>query len=251
MNNLISKGIIKTENGREFTRLVGGFGEDKPCITTKYISDLMGYELRVINQTINNNIDSFEEGLHIIDLKKIVDDSDHLLKLGYSKVAVGRGNSKFYGLSEAGFLLYLKFADGDKALELYKDFIEDYFKTKSENIIMKKTLKEEKEFLIEQKKFMLGSMFMEQDEIKRMKLFSENEKLSERIKEIDIVLSNEELSKRIQEELQGDLAIAESFTNSDGCWDIGVFCFIKNNEELLIDGWNIFREFAKTKWIWC
>ena len=88
---------------------------------------------------------------------------------------------------------------------------------------MKKTLVEEKEFLIEQKKFMLGSMIMEQDEIKVISLFKQNEKLSDRIKEIDIIISNKELSKRIQEELQGDLAIAESFTNSTKVWDIGTF----------------------------
>ena len=86
----MEKELVLKENGkivskgREFTRLIGGFGEDKPIMTTKQIADLMNYELRTINQTMERNIKYFEENVDIIDLKKIITESDHLLKLGYS-----------------------------------------------------------------------------------------------------------------------------------------------------------------------
>ena len=32
MMNLVVNGMVKDNEGREFTRLLGGFGEDKPCI---------------------------------------------------------------------------------------------------------------------------------------------------------------------------------------------------------------------------
>ena len=231
MNNVIK--LFESEEvvieNKPFTRLLGGFGNNKPSISIKQISDLMNYDVKVINQTINRNIKDFTKDDGFIKDLKEVTESDHnletLLSLGYSKMAISKAKN-LYILSQAGFLLYLKFAEGDKAIELYKNFIEEYFKTKAENIVMKKTLKEEKEFLIEQKKFILGSMIMEQDDSKKIEFFNQNEKLSNRIKEIEIVLSNKELAKKIQEELQGDLAIADSFTNSNNCFDIGVFAKI-------------------------
>lgn len=214
---LINNGNVKIGE-REFTRLLGGFGEDKALVTTKQISDIMGYELRVVNQTIDRNIKEFEDNIHIIDLKKIITDSDHLVNLGYSKVATGRSSSKFYGLSEAGFLLYLKFAEGDKAIELYKDFIEDYFKTKAENIVLKKTVEEELEFLKEQRAMTLGKMFMEFDNTKKMELFTQQEEFNQRINKLETSISNEKLLESVKIEL----SIADTFTNSTNCYDMGI-----------------------------
>ena len=216
---LFTNGEIKTKEGRVFTRLVGGFGENKALITTKQISELLQYELRTVNQTIERNYSSFEENTHIVDLKKIITESDHLLNLGYSKIAVGRNNSKFYGLSEAGFLLYLKFADGDRAIELYKDFIEDYFKIKAENMVMEKTLQDTLKTIQEEKIYVLGSMFVEQDSIKKMELFNRSQELEKREKEIEITLAKEEIAKQFSEVVK----IAEQFTNSKGLYDVGDF----------------------------
>jgi len=76
MKNLKVKGSLKMEDGREFTRLVGGFGEDKTVITTKQIGELMGSNNRTVNQTINRNISSFDKDVHIVDLKSDVTQSD-------------------------------------------------------------------------------------------------------------------------------------------------------------------------------
>lgn len=221
---LFQDGKVTTQDGREFTRLVGGFGEDKPIITTKQIAELMGYVNgdKTVNLTITRNIKSFEENIHIIDVKNSVSDGNPVQEVlktqGYSKQSIS--NSKnIYVLSEAGFLLYLKFAEGDKAVELYKSFIEDYFKTKAENKIMEQTLTEELEFLKQEKKFILGSMFMESDDKKKMDFFNQNEKINSRIKEIEITLSKENLI----EQLKPQLTIADRFSNMNGLYDVGVF----------------------------
>lgn len=144
---LFTDGKVKSGD-REFTRLIGGFGKGKPSITTKQIGELLQYSNgdKTANLTINRNIEHFEFGLHIVDIKNSVSDRNSVYEVlksqGYSKQSLS--NSKnIYILSEAGFLLYLKFAEGDKAITLYKQFLEDYFQTKAENQVMKKSIEDE------------------------------------------------------------------------------------------------------------
>ena len=101
-------------NGRKFTRLVGGFRKDSIIITTKQIGELLRLKNKVVNQTIDRNIKHFEYNIHIKDLKSVTEsDPIDFSLIDYNKQSVA--NSKhIYILSEAGFLLYLKFADGDK-----------------------------------------------------------------------------------------------------------------------------------------
>ena len=164
MNNII-KLVTKDSvsiNNREFTRVMGGFNENSVIVTVKQIGELLDKEDKHINEVINRNIKSFTNE-YLLDLKSVsLNDRDieMLNSLGYSKQSIS--NSKnIYILSQAGFLLYLKFAEGDKAIELYKNFIEDYFKTKAENIVMEKTLQEILKLLQDEKVFILGSMFVE------------------------------------------------------------------------------------------
>jgi phage antirepressor YoqD-like protein len=234
---LLTKGTVKTSEGREFTRLLGGFGEDKPIITTKQISELIGYDNSIVTRTINRNIKHFQEGVDIIDLKGAMPEWQS--EIGYTKNAFN-ASKNIYGLSEAGFLLYLKFADGDKSVELYKEFIEDYFRVVAENKVMEKTLAEELEFLKQQKKFILGSMFMEEDESKKMDFFNQSEKLNNRITEIKITLSKEQ----IIEQLKPQLTIADKFTNTDNLYDVGIFSKILNIKDL---GRNNFFEWLRSK----
>jgi phage antirepressor YoqD-like protein len=231
---LFTEGKVTTGDGREFTRIIGAFGESSPNFLLWQAGELLGQETREITQNFERNKSNFEDGVDFIDLKSLitendktetVDITDFLKSVGITHHKYGRA-TQWLSFSFSGMMKLVKIATTKESWNIYDNFLEDYFKTKAENIIMKKTLKEEKDFLVEQKKFIIGSVIMEQDEIKRMELFRQNEKLSDRIKEIDIVLSNEELKKRIQEELQGDLAIAESFTNSNNCFDIGVFAKI-------------------------
>ena len=224
MNNII-KLVTKDSvniNNREFTRVMGGFNEDSVIVTDKQIAELLGYAKgsRQVRVQINNNISHFTDD----DLKDVLlmdNNSDILKTLGYTNMQTSKAEN-IYILSQAGFLLYLKFAEGDKAIELYKNFIEDYFKTKAENIVMEKTLQETLKLLQDEKIFILGSMFVEQDNSKKMELFNRSEILNNKIKDIEITLSKENLI----EQMQDTIAIADSFTNSDGLYDIGNFAKI-------------------------
>ena len=224
MNNII-KLVTKDNvsiNNREFTRVMGGFSEDVIVITDKQIAELLGYAKgsRQVRVQINNNISHFTDN----DLKDVLlmDNNSEILKtLGYTNMQTSKAEN-IYILSQAGFLLYLKFAEGDKAIELYKNFIEDYFKTKAENIVMEKTLQETLKLLQDEKVFILGSMFVEQDNSKKMELFNRSEVLNNKIKEVEITLSKENL----MEQMQDTIEIADRFTNSDGLYDIGNFAKI-------------------------
>ena len=225
MNNiikLVTKDNVSIDN-REFTRVMGGFNENSVIVTVKQVGELLDKEDKHINEVINRNIKSFTNE-YLLDLKSVsLNDRDieMLNSLGYSKQSIS--NSKnIYILSQAGFLLYLKFAEGDKAIELYKNFIEDYFKTKAENIVMEKTLQETLKLLQDEKVFILGSMFVEQDNSKKMELFNRSEVLNNKIKEVEITLSKENL----MEQMQDTIEIADRFTNSDGLYDIGNFAKI-------------------------
>jgi hypothetical protein len=215
---LIKGGKITTKDGREYTRLMGGFGEGKPSLTVRQISELMEKELKHVNETINNNINHFEKNIHLIDLKNSVDIIDPVLEtlksLGYSKQSIS--NSKnIYILSESGFLLYLKFAEGDKSVDLYKDFIEDYFQTKAENEKLKVAVSEELDSLVNERITILGKMFYEQDEKIKMDLFNRCESLNDRISKLNLALKTESLENAILNQARLKESKAEYVNQSD------------------------------------
>ena len=217
-------------NGREFSRLIGGFGDDKPFITVRQISKLLDSADKVINQTINRNIKSFSEGIDLIDIKKnksvTLSDRD-LVDLNYSRQSIS--NSKnIYILSQAGFLLYLKFAEGDKAIELYKNFIEDYFKTKVELEVAENTIKKNNETLQDAKKMLIGSLVMECDESKKIDIFMQLEKINTQLIENAKTLAKEETI----EQFKDIVTIADKFTNGKACYDIALFSKILNIQDL-------------------
>lgn len=218
----------KVKSGeREFTRVMGGFSETSPVITDKQIGELLEYSkgARQVRDQVNNNIKHFSEN-DIIDLQR-GDESDTFVKtlisLGYAKQSITQAKN-IYIFSEAGFLLYLKFAEGDKSVELYKDFIEDYFKIKAENIIMEKTLEETKQALIDERKYILGSVIFESDTTKKMELLQRDKKLEEQINEIEKTLAKEEL----MEQLKDKLAMADAFEQSNKEYSIGTFARFLN-----------------------
>lgn len=224
MNKIIqlsTNGEVEVKDGRKFTRLIGGFGEDKPAITTKQISELVGYDNSVVNRTINRNIKHFTEGIDIIDLKSAMPEwqSD----IGYTKNAYN-ASKNVYMLSQAGFLLYLKFAEGDQAVEIYKNFIEDYFQTKAENIVMKKTLQEQIQELKEQKARLYGLAIVENDELKKFQLLSEVESLNTSIIKLEKSLTQEEVINQLQPKIH----IADTITDTKSSYDIGILAKILN-----------------------
>lgn len=230
---LFTEGIVKN-NEREFTKLIGGFGDKKPSITDMQIAELLGYSkgVRQVREQMSRNINYFESGVHLLDLKDVADSDNNLevLKtLGYSNMAISKAKN-IYILSEAGFLLYLKFAEGDKAVELYKDFIEDYFKTKAENVIMRGTLEEEKAFLISEKKRIYGELSMEEDESIRFNLTMEIEKYNKQLskiqsaldnKEIKIALENQSKLTESKKKMMTQAEFGAKFNNKIGAKNIG------------------------------
>lgn len=201
---LITDGIVESK-GRKFTKLIGGFSENNPSMTTKQIAELLQYANgdKTVNLTINRNIEHFEEGIDIIDLKNSVSMGnpvyETLKTLGYSKQAIS--NSKnIYILSQSGFLLYLKFAEGEKSVELYKDFIEDYFKTKAENKNMKSSIASEiKELKNERFKLMGIATFCEDENI-RIENNKKAEELNERIIKLTTSLETEKISESLEKQ---------------------------------------------------
>ena len=233
--------------GKEFTRLLGGFGDDKPFLTDKQLAELLGLPngARQVRESINNNISKFENGLHIIDLKG-VDETDTLnetlISFGYSKQAISQVKN-IYIFSEAGFLMYLKLADSEKSWELYSDFIEKYFKTVAQKKVLEKTVEEMISELEEKRATLLGKMFMTGDTTLKMEYFNESEELNRQIQKHTNVLT----SVKALDNVRGELALAESFTQSNNTWDVGVFSKILNIEGL--GRTNIFRYFKDKKFI--
>ena len=111
-------------NGREFTRFLGGFGEDKVIVTDKQLGELLNYNIgaRQVRVQMGNNIKHFEEGVDYINLK---DHSKENLKLlGYSIQAINKSKN-IYIFSCEGFIKFLTIADPKKD---YSDFVMKYFK---------------------------------------------------------------------------------------------------------------------------
>ena len=191
-------------NGREYTRLMGGFGEGEPLITDLQIAELLGYKngARSVRLQVERNKKHFTDN-DIIDFKS--SDSlgntlvEALQSLGYAKQSITQSKN-IYGFSKAGFILFLKFAEGDIATELYKNFIEDYFKIKAENKSLKEAVLEQIEFLEEKKASIIGRIVMEKDELKRIELFKDNEDMSTQIMKLQSKLDNEKITEALEEQ---------------------------------------------------
>ena len=221
VNKLInSDGEVTTSDGRKFTRLVGGFGEGKPIIATKQVAELLGTNIKEVNKIIKRNIKDFTEGIDIIDLKNSEVSSNpvdfSLLKMNKQSVS----NSKnIYILSQSGFLLYLRYAKGEKATSVYKSFIEDYFKAKVELAVAENTIQESINTLLNTKKMLLGSALMERDEAKRYEIMLQLEKINNQILDNEKTLAKEETIEQFKEVVE----IADRFTSDKKLYDIGVF----------------------------
>jgi len=126
---LFTNGEVTTKDGREFTRLVGGFRKEKPVISDKQIAELLGYkkDTREVRERVSKNIKHFETGLHIEDLKSEVSQSDNNLKLlkslGYTNMEIAKAKN-IYIFSLEGFLLFLSIIEVNND---YTSFIQDYF----------------------------------------------------------------------------------------------------------------------------
>lgn len=130
MNEL--KNIGKQHIGKyEFTGIEGGFGEGKKAMLVKDIAEIHEREVKVINQTINKNINRFKFDVDIIDLKSKVNQNDLTEKYGFEVHSV-RMSKNIYLLSERGYAKLLKILEDDKAWEIYDELVDNYFSMRSE-----------------------------------------------------------------------------------------------------------------------
>ena len=196
MSNIIKLTIekeVKLNDGREFTRVLGGFDANNPIMTDLQVAELLGYKkgARMVRETMNRNIENFTNGIHYIDLvNKGVAESDTLketlISLGYAKSSITQAKN-IYIFSEAGFLLFLKFAEGDKAVELYKDIIEKYNKLKAENEVLRSTIEEQIESLYDKRDAIYGKAIRKNDK----ELFIQADKIMDDIIKLEKQLTEE------------------------------------------------------------
>ncbi|MBC5996352.1 hypothetical protein EAI30_10305 [Romboutsia ilealis] len=127
--------------GKEIPVIEGGFGEGEKVVLAKTIAEIHGVRPNDIQSLINENIDEFEEGIDILDLKNSTDSIGSLLELGFTKQSIA--NSKnIYILSEQGYFTLVSLMRTEKAKELRKKFRREYF-------AMRKQIKEHKPSCIE------------------------------------------------------------------------------------------------------
>lgn len=220
-----SDGMIKTKDGREFTRLIGGFGDDKPIFTIWQVAELLNNRTDKLFDNFNRNINKFKDSLDYIDLKKKVDNLEkgnevnlrdfyHVNKLNKTK--------QWIVFSQSGLLKMLKISNTKESWDVYEDFIEDYFKTKAELIVAEKTIEENSNTLVDTKKMLLGSIFLEKDDSKRMDMMCQVERINDQLIENAKTLAKEETIEKFKD----IISIADKFTNSKNCYDIGLFAKI-------------------------
>ena len=146
MSNLVIKGTQKFL-GKEIPIIEGGFGNNQKVILAKTIADIHEIDLKRINELINSNLDEFEFGVDILDVKNSDDSNDSLLEIGFTKQSISN-SLNIYLLSEQGYMLLASFMKTEKAKEIRKEMRREYFK-------MRETIKnslnfEDEDYLIYQ-----------------------------------------------------------------------------------------------------
>ena len=130
IKNLEIKGTTEFM-GMELPNIYGGFGQDKKCILAKDVAKVHKVELKEINRLINNNIEEFEDGIDIIDLKT-GDYKEPVLENGLITKAQWGNAKNIYLLSEQGYMALVMLMRTDKAKEIRKQLRREYFYLKEE-----------------------------------------------------------------------------------------------------------------------
>ncbi len=203
--------------GKEIPVIEGGFGEGEKVVLAKTIAEIHGVRLNDIQSLINENIDEFEEGIDILDLKNSTDSIGSLLEVGFTKQSIA--NSKnIYLLSEQGYMALVSLMRTEKAKELRKKFRREYF-------AMRKVVKEEKSNLdnLSPQLQLLINMELEQKRLRQQLNEVNNNALSAKaeIKEIRQVVNLDTTNWRSETRTliakiarkQGDLKYIRDFTN--------------------------------------
>ena len=119
-------GYMFNKLGINIPVIEGGFGENQKVILAKTIAEIHEMELKKVNELINKNIDEFEHGVDIIDLKSGYLESIEFLSEIFNKQSIA--NSKnIYLLSEQGYFALVGFMKTEKAKEIRKMLRREYF----------------------------------------------------------------------------------------------------------------------------
>ena len=117
--------------GIDIPVIEGGFGENQKVILAKTIAEIHNQPLKKINQLINDNIDEFEFGVDILDLKSGYLESTEFLEDIMSKQSIAN-SSYIYLLSEQGYMLLVGFMKTEKSKDIRKNLRREYFSMRQE-----------------------------------------------------------------------------------------------------------------------
>lgn len=130
MESLIIRGKQSFMN-KEIPVVLGGFGEDKKCISDKAVAEIHNVTVSDIRKAVNRNITRFKESIDFIDLKSSSSDDDLIFRLGYSNQQIIQSQN-IYLLSERGYAKLIKIMDTDLAWEIHDKLIDEYFELREE-----------------------------------------------------------------------------------------------------------------------
>lgn len=128
MNNLVASIDVKGTQefmGKEIPVVEGGFGEGQKVVLAKTIAEIHETELKEINRLINNNLDEFDFGIDILDLKN-GDCKAPLENLGFSNRDISISKN-IYLLSEQGYHALVSLMRTEKAKAIRKQLRREYF----------------------------------------------------------------------------------------------------------------------------
>lgn len=105
----------------------GGFGEGQKVILAKTIAEIHGMRIAKVNELINTNIDEFEFGVDILDLKS--NENFAILSKDNELFTTNSLNASknIYLLSEQGYMALVMLMRTDKAKEIRKQLRREYF----------------------------------------------------------------------------------------------------------------------------
>lgn len=127
----------------EFTGIEGGFGEGKKAMLAKDIATIHNQPVGNINRIVNNNRKWFEDGIDVIDL---LNASDAFRDFAKNQGLITNNRvQNIYLFSERGYSMLVKFMSDEKATQIYKQLLNNYFN-------MRVAIKENKPSLVTQER---------------------------------------------------------------------------------------------------
>ena len=127
----------------EFTGIEGGFGEGKKAMLAKDVALIHGQPVGNINRIVNNNRKWFEDGVDVIDLLNASDAFRNFAK--EQGLITSNRVQNIYLFSERGYSMLVKFMSDEKATQIYKQLLNNYFN-------MRVAIKENKPSLVAQER---------------------------------------------------------------------------------------------------